>query len=304
VTAHVFATRLATGRPLLCDGAMGTELFARGLVAGECPERWNLERGETVAEVSRAYAAAGAEMVETNTFGGSPLKLAAYGLAGRAAEINRRGAELARLGAGRALIAGSCGPCGDLLEPHGGAARDAVARSFETQLGALAEGGVDAFCVETMTDLDEAVLAVRAARRVAPGVPVLASMTFDATPRGFFTLMGNALADCVRRLVDEGADVVGANCGSGIAVMVEVGRALRAATRAPLVVQANAGLPEQRDGRLVYTEGPELFAERARELVEVGVAVIGGCCGTTPDHIAALRAMIDGVPGHATRPAP
>jgi 5-methyltetrahydrofolate--homocysteine methyltransferase len=293
VRPGALVARLGAGRPVLGDGAMGTELFARGLAPGECPERWNVGRGEAVAAVARAYREAGSELVETNTFGASPLKLAAYGLEARAAELNRRAVELAREAVGdEVLVAGSVGPCGALLEPYGEARAADVEASFAVQLEALAAAGVDAFCIETMTDLEEALLAVRAAGRVAPTVPVIATMTFDATPRGFYTLMGNGVADVARRLVEAGARVVGANCGNGIEVMVEVARAFRAATSAPLAIQANAGLPELRDGRLVYAETPGFYAERARGLVELGVAVIGGCCGTTPAHIAALRGVL------------
>ena len=160
-------------------------------------------------------------------------------------------------------------------------------------MSALAAAGADLVCIETMTDLNEAVLAVRAARKVAPGLPVVATMTFEQTRRGFFTVMGVSIEQAVAGLGEAGADVLGSNCGNGSDVMVEIAREFRARTRLPLAIQPNAGLPETRGGAVVFPEDPAFMAGRARLLLEVGVAIIGGCCGTTPDHVRALRAVVD-----------
>jgi 5-methyltetrahydrofolate--homocysteine methyltransferase len=160
-------------------------------------------------------------------------------------------------------------------------------------VAALAAAGVDAVCVETMTDVHEAVLAVRAAKAAAPGLPVLATMTFDRTPRGWFTIMGTDVPTAARELAAAGADVIGSNCGNGAANMVEIGRAFAACTDRPLLLQPNAGLPEIVDGRTVYGETPEFFAARAEEMLAAGVAIVGGCCGSTPEHVRALRGVVD-----------
>jgi 5-methyltetrahydrofolate--homocysteine methyltransferase len=245
--------------------------------------------------VATLYLDAGAEVVQTNTFGGSPLKLAAYGLDDRTEEINRAAARAVRGAVGdRAYVSGSCGPCGRTLEPYGDAKPDDVRAGFVRQMGALVEAGVDILCIETMTDLAEARLAIEAARGVSADVPVMATMTFDATPRGYFTIMGVDVAAAADGLVAAGADLVGSNCGNGIEKMIEIAHAFRARTSTPLIIQSNAGLPRMVDGRVVYDETPEFMAERALELVDIGVRVIGGCCGTTPQHTRALGKALRG----------
>lgn len=286
--------RVGRGEVLLADGAMGTQLMARGLKSGECPEALNLDRPDVVASVSADYAAAGADIVLTNTFGGSPLKLALYGLEGQTEAINAAAVAAARRGAGAGVyVAASCGPTGRMLQPYGDTPPAAVAAAFARQLAALAAAGVDLIVVETMTDLAEAVLAVAAARAAAPGVPVAATMTFDVTPNGFFTIMGVDIPRAVRELAAAGAHILGSNCGVGIEPMVAVAAELRRATDRPLLVQANAGLPQMRVGAPVWPETPDVYAGRAAALPALGVGIIGGCCGTTPAHITALRRMLD-----------
>jgi len=288
----------------VADGAMGTMLFERGLPPGEPPETVALARPEVLEEIARLYVEAGAELVETDTFGGSPLKLALHGLADRMDAINREAVRAARRGAGdRAYVAGSCGPSGRVLEPYGDTAAAALRESFGRQAEALAAAGVDCICIETMTDLREAAVAVRAAKAAAPALPVLATMTFDPTPRGYYTVFGASVAAAAAGLADAGADAVGSNCGLGVAHLVAIAREFRAATRLPLVIQPNAGLPRTAGGRTVYDETPETLATGARELVDLGVAIVGGCCGTTPAHIRALRAMVDASPRTARREA-
>jgi 5-methyltetrahydrofolate--homocysteine methyltransferase len=262
----------------------------RGLKPGESPEALNLARPEMLAEIAALYLDAGAEMLTTNTFGGSPLKLEAHGLADEAETVNRNAVEVLRpVAAGRAWISGSVGPTGAILKPYGDADEDEVGAAFEQQIESLAGAGADLICVETMIDLREATLAIQAARNVAPELPVIATMTFDRTPRGFFTVMGTSVAQAARGLEQAGANAIGSNCGNGIVAMVEIARALGERARLPLVIQSNAGLPEHRDGEVVYPETPEFMARRIPELVELGVVVIGGCCGTTPAHVRAFR---------------
>jgi len=285
--------RLQNGPALLADGAIGSLLIAAGLKAGECPEQLNLDQPDRISEIARRYAEAGAEMVQANTFGASPLKLANYGLEKRTAEINRHAVELARRGAGAGVyVYAAIGPCGKLLKPYGDAEPEAVFQSFLRQMRTLIEAGIDAFSIETMIDAAEAVLAVKAARSVSLQVPVMAALTFDSTPRGFYTVMGQTVAKAAAELSQAGADVIGSNCGNGSVQMVALAAEFRRSTALPLIIQPNAGLPTLEKGRVVYPETPAFMAEKAAELIVAGVRVIGGCCGTTPEHIHAIRAML------------
>lgn len=286
--------RLAAGELLVGDGALGTMLLERGLKPGQPPESLTLTRPEVLEEIARLYLEAGADLLETNTFGGSALKLALHGLEDRTEAVNREAVTaVRRVADGRAYVAGSVGPSGRLPEPYGDVSRDELYASFRRQVGALVAAGADCICVETMTDLTEATLAVRAAKDVAGSIPVLATMTFDPTPRGYFTIIGVTVSAAAAGLEQAGADVVGSNCGNGVEHMIAIAREFRAASRLPVVIQPNAGLPRTVGGRTVYDETPEFLADKARELVSLGVSIIGGCCGTTPDHIRALRAMVD-----------
>lgn len=283
---------LAAGRILISDGAMGTYLHARGLEPGECPESWNLSHPGVVRGIGEAYAAAGADIIQTNSFGGSAFKLKAYGLADRVAEFNRAAAALARQAVGeRGWVAASIGPTGQIAEEEGGevTAEDLYA-GFAEQAAALAEGGADALCIETMSSLVEAVQAIRAAKDHT-ALPVFCTFTFEAGAKGFRTMMGVRPDRAAREALAAGADVIGSNCGNGIANMIEIARQMRAlAPRVPILIQANAGVPVVEDGRTVFKETPEYMASRLRELVEAGANIVGGCCGTTPAHIAALAA--------------
>jgi 5-methyltetrahydrofolate--homocysteine methyltransferase len=291
---HGVLERLRAGEVLVGDGAWGTQLMARGLAPGDSPEAFNLERPEVLAEIARLYVDAGADLVTTNTFGASPLRLAAHDLANRTEEVNRRAVEAIRPAVqGRALMMGSVGPTGAILAPYGDIEPEVVADAFRRQLGALVEAGVDAVCIETMIDLAEAVLAVEAAREVSSTLPIIATMTFDATPRGFFTAMGSSVEAACAGLVAAGADVVGSNCGHGIEAMVEVAREFARHAAVPFAIQSNAGLPQHRGGELLYPESPELMAAHVPELLTLGVRIIGGCCGATPEHIRAIRTVVD-----------
>jgi 5-methyltetrahydrofolate--homocysteine methyltransferase len=290
-----FLERVKEGPVLIADGAMGSFLMERGLTPGQPPESFNLTRPELLREVATLYLEAGAEVVQSNTFGGSALKLAAYGLDGETEAINRAAALAVREAVDdRAYVSGSCGPSGRTLEPYGDTEPAEVRVSFQRQIGALVEAGIDVLCVETMIDLAEARLAIEAAREISADLPIMATMTFDATPRGFYTIMGNDVPSAAAGLAEAGANLVGSNCGNGIEVMIEIARAFRASTQAPLLFQPNAGLPEMIDGRVVYNETPEFMAEKAIEFAKIGVEVVGGCCGTTPEHTRALRRALRG----------
>ncbi len=286
--------RLKRGDRIVADGAMGTMLFQRGLQPGECPEFVNLNDPGILEEVARLYANAGAEIVQTNTFGASPAKLSEYGLSDRTEEINAVAVEAVRKGVGnRAYVSASCGPSSRILRPYGDTDPEELSTGFERQLTALIGAGVDLVCVETMTDLNEALIAVEAAKKVSPGTPVAATMTFDETPRGFFTIMGVGVGEAASGLERAGADVIGSNCGNGIERMIDIAREFRKHSPLPLLIQANAGQPDMIDNQLVYPETPEFFAEKSLELVDIGVSIIGGCCGTTPSHIREIRRLID-----------
>ena len=286
--------RITDGDTRCGDGAWGTQLMARGLKPGDSFEEISLTRPEILAEIAGLYVESGAQLITTNTFGGSPLNLATHGLADRTEEINQAAVKAIQPEIeGRALISGSVGPTGKILTPYGDTDPGVMAEGFSRQIGALIEAGADLICIETMMDLEEARLAVEAARRRSPSVPIIATMTFNANPRGFFTTMGNTVEQACSVLTDAGADLVGSNCGNGMDTMVELAREFASHTTAPLAIQSNAGLPENRDGELHYPESPDDMASRVGELMDLGVAVIGGCCGTGPDHIRAIRAAID-----------
>ena len=289
--AETILQRLAKGDLLVSDGATGSYLQQHGLEDGD-PEEWNVSHPEVVQGMAKAYFDAGSDMVLTNTFGGTSLRQSHYGFADRAAEFNRLGAELARSQApDGCFVVGSVGPTGEVLNDplrDNPLTEERAYEAFAEQIVALAEGGVDAVNVETMIDINEAVIAVRAAKENTDLV-VMSTMFFDKGPRGFFTMMGSKPADAVGKLQEAGADIVGANCGNGIDVMIELARELRAATDGYLLIHSNAGIPAPIGGEIVYPESPEYMAERFKVMAhDVGVNILGGCCGTTPEHIRAL----------------
>lgn len=286
--------RIEEGETILADGAMGTMLMERGLKLGECPEALNLSRPEALGEIAKLYLQAGADILETNTFGASPVKLSQYGLEDQTEEINEAAVRAVRNVCGsHAYVAGSCGPSGKLLKPYGDVDPEDLQEGFRRQMQSLISAGVDVIIVETMIDLTEATLAVRAAKEISPSFPVIASMTFDDTPSGFHTMMGVSVMQAVNGLREAGADVVGSNCGYGIEHMVQIAQVFRVSTDMPLIIQSNAGLPFTKGGATVYPDTPDVMAAGSAALLASGVSIIGGCCGTTPDHISALRRMID-----------
>jgi 5-methyltetrahydrofolate--homocysteine methyltransferase len=280
-------------RILVLDGAWGTELARRGLPAGDAPERWNLTNAARVAEVPGAYCDAGAHVVLTNTFGGSRCKLAKVGLADSVMEVNRYGARISKDAVrDRALVFASVGPTGDFIEPLGALTVAEAEAVFAEQIDALLSGGADAILVETMTDLQETLCAVRAARRVRADVPVVASLTFDKGARGYATMMGITPAHAAEQLAAADVDVVGTNCGNGIENMIEIVRDLRAHCALPLWARPNAGLPHLVNGATVFPDSPAAMAAKVPALRAAGASMIGGCCGTTPAHIRAIADVL------------
>ena len=284
----LWKTRLEKKKILLADGGWGTELQKRGLAPGEPPEAWNLSRPEEVAAVARSYVEAGADIILTNTFGGSPLKLGKVHLEDKLLEINRRGARISKQAAGdQALVFASIGPSGEFMAPLGTVSEVDMVQGFAEQAMALAAGRADGIVVETMMDLAEAKAALRAAKE-STSLPVAVTLTFNKGPKGYATMMGVRPEQAAAELERAGANILGANCGAGIDVMIELMGLMRSATTLPLWCKPNAGLPELVHGKTVYHETPEMMASKLKDLVRAGAKIVGGCCGTTPSHIRAL----------------
>jgi 5-methyltetrahydrofolate--homocysteine methyltransferase len=282
-------------RTVLLDGAMGTELMKRGLPQGTCPELWNITNPEAVKDVYRSYFTAGADAILTNTFGGSKIKLTSYGLSDRCHELNFAAAQLAaEIKPHGGFIGGSIGPTGKFLKPQGEYEGADFEKSFAVQAKGLALGKVDFLLIETMYDLREALCALRGTRSVA-SIPVFVTMTFNRTPRGFFTLMGNSLAQCLAELEKEQVPVVGANCTLSSADMAELIREMRKQTSRPIIAQPNAGQPEiHGDQDVVYSQGIEDFVKDIPKIIQNGANVVGGCCGTNPDYIRHMAGILRG----------
>jgi methionine synthase I (cobalamin-dependent) len=283
---HPTITNLTAAGPVATDGAWGTQFQEWGLPLGVCPDGWSLVEPAKVEEVARCYVEAGSQVILTNTFGANRFILARHNLAGKMAEINRAGVEISRRAAGRrAKVFASVGPSGVMLM-MGQVAEDDLKTAFAEQTRAIAEAGADGIVVETMSDPAEARLAVAAAHET--GLPVVACMTFDSGAKKDRTMMGTTPEQAAEQLTAAGADVIGSNCGHGIAGMVEVCRRLHAATDRPIWIKANAGLPEIVDGKTVYKQTPAEFAAYVPQLIEAGASFVGGCCGTTPEFMRAV----------------
>ena len=286
---------LATGRPIVADGAMGTMLMANGLEFGDPPELWNLEHPELIRRVQRGYAEAGSQVLLTNTFGGNRLRLALHGRADRVDQLNRTAAVLARVEANAAdhpvIVAGDIGPSGEIMAAIGGSLTPEVAREvFAEQARGLAAAGVDVMWIETMSDVSEAVAAIQGAKDAAPDVPVIATMSFDT--RGH-TMMGVTPEQAVEALVAWGADAVGGNCGNGPDELLPVIARMRAADPdVVLVAKSNAGMPELVDMRAVYKADPATMADFAMQFRDAGATIVGACCGSTPDHLRAMATAL------------
>jgi 5-methyltetrahydrofolate--homocysteine methyltransferase len=284
---------LKQNRILLSDGAWGTLLQAKGLNPGECPELWNITHKADVASIAESYLQAGSDIIETNSFGGTILKLSQYGLGDRVNELNRAAAEISRKVAGnKKYVAGSVGPTGKMLV-MGDVTENELYDAFCEQVVALEEGGADIIIVETMSAVDEAALAVKAARENTKCV-VIITMTFSPTmPGEYRTMMGVSPEEMVSSMKEAGAHIIGSNCGNGIEDMIGIVKAIRTIDKEiPVMIQANAGVPELIDGKTVFRESPEMMASFVPELIKAGANIIGGCCGTTPDHIRAMAKVL------------
>jgi len=287
---HDLIKSLLNERPVIIDGAWGTELQKQGLKPGESPEALNLERPEIVEAVAASYVAAGSQIVITNTFGGTHFTLASHGLAERVAEVNRIGAEISKRAAGdQALVFASVGPTGKMLM-MGDVTEKELFEAFSEQAQALLSGGADGLVIETMSDLEEAKIALKACK--VTGLPVVASMVYDAGADFDRTMMGTTVEQATTELTDAGADVIGSNCGQGIEGFLNLCAKMKSHTHLPIWIKGNAGLPEMVEGKAVYKTTPAEFSAFGQPLLDAGADFIGGCCGTSPDFIRALRRSI------------
>jgi 5-methyltetrahydrofolate--homocysteine methyltransferase len=279
-------------RVVLLDGATGTELMARGLAPGECPERWNIDYPDRVKEVHRSYYEAGSDIVFSNTFGGNRIKLEPYGLEKKTAEINKRAASLVKEACpNEGFAGGDMGPTGKFLKPVGPYEPGDFEEVFEEQAMALREGGADLIVIETMYDLEEARCALRAARKT--GLPVLVTLTFSKKKKGYFTLMGNRPLESMQNLAREGATAVGSNCTLDCDEMAEMIESLGdASLSAHLMVKPNAGQPRIEGESTVYDADPENFLKAIRKMIALGAGLVGGCCGTSPLFIRKLAGAL------------
>src|SRR5215469_1723766 len=283
--------------PVLCDGAMGTLLYAKGIFINRCYDELNLSEPDLIRGIHHDYLQAGAEVIETNTFGGNSFRLARHGLAEKVAEINRHGAVLAREAADAfnlkkaagVLVAGSVGPLGIKIEPLGKTAREEAREAFREQIAALVDGGVDLLMLETFGYLEELHQAILAARDVSPSTPLIAQVTIDEDGN---CLDGASPETFTAKLNDWGPDVIGCNCSVGPVAMLEAVERIRRLTDRPLSAQPNAGIPRSIEGRNIYLCSPEYMASYARKFVNAGVNLVGGCCGTTPEHIKSMKSAL------------
>jgi homocysteine S-methyltransferase len=289
---HPFLDRLKRA-PMLADGGMGTLLHARGISFDHSFDAQNVDNPVLVRDIHRDYIRAGAEIIETNTFGANRHRLAKFGLEEKVREFNLRGAKIARdareIEGRDVFVAGSMGPLGQSLEPFGKISYDDAVTSFHAQAEALLEGGIDLFILETHSGIREVEAAIEAVKKVSADLPVLALITFNVEGK---TFLGHSPSEVARALSGGGIDAIGANCSVGPQKMLDVLREMREHTALPLVAMPNAGLPGYRDGRFVYFSTPAYFAEYARHFLDFGVSLLGGCCGTTPDHIAAMADVL------------
>ena len=285
---------LAANDTIIADGAMGTMLFANGLLFGDPPEVWNLSKPDIVRRVHRGYLDAGSQIIMTNTFGGNRMRLSLHGLQDRVAELNQTAAILLRsevdAAGGSALVAGDIGPTGAILAPTGTLEYDEAVDIFAEQAAALVAGGVDLIWIETMSDLNEIKAAIEGVRRVSPGIALITTMTFDT--RGH-TMMGVSPEQALAHLTAWGADAVGGNCGNGPDELITVVQRMQAAgPTVPLVAKSNAGMPELVDMRAVYRADPETMAAAALTMRDSGARIVGGCCGTTPAHLELIASTL------------
>ncbi len=304
-----FLEKLNKGEILICDGAMGTMLQKKGLKPGDCPEEWNITHSKEIIKIHNSYLDVGADIILTNTFGGNSLKLKACGREDKTREYNLKGVknardsiEICQVPAQRTTIyiLGDIGPTGQIMESAGGTLTFEQAKEiFKEQIGILIEGGVDGIIFETFEDIEELKAGIAAAKEIGVDFPIIASMTFHPGARGFRTIMGVSVEDAVKGLVDCNVDIIGTNCGNGPKEVVEIIKEMHKFTDLPLISEPNAGVPVLKEGKTVFPMGPEDMAKFIPQLIESGVNIIGGCCGTTPEHIKKVVECSDAI--HRTR---
>ena len=285
---------LAKKRVVLFDGAMGTELIKYGFKSGECPEKWNIDKSDIVRSIYISYFEAGADVVTTNSFGGSVIKLSSYDLGDKCYELNRAAAQLAvSIKPHDKWVAGSIGPTGKFLKPVGEYDEKDFEDAFYEQIKGLKDGGVDIILLETHYDLKETMCAVRAAKKISGHPSIFSTMTFNKTPRGFYTIMGNSVTQCFDEMKNVGVEVVGANCTLDSKDMSELVKIMRKSTTLPILVQANAGQPSVTSNGVVYSQPLEDYVRYIPEMMKSGADFIGGCCGTNPEYIHAMFKIIN-----------
>jgi 5-methyltetrahydrofolate--homocysteine methyltransferase len=279
-----------SGRILVSDGAWGTFLQKKGLLPGECPEFWNIHKPGEVFDIAKGYIDAGADMIETNSFGANSIKLSLFDLSSKASEINQAAAEISRKAAGTGrYVLGSIGPTGKILIT-GDVSYDELYEAFKNQAMALQTGGADALIIETMSDIEEAKAAIRACKENT-SCEIICTMTFGGSQEGaYYTMMGVTPTQMAEELVEAGAVMIGANCGTGIRDMIGIVKEIRTVNKTiPVLINANAGAPVYKDGKTKFPDSPGQMAAYVPALIDAGANIIGGCCGTTPDHIRMIR---------------
>ena len=288
-----FKDALKKTKIILGDGATGTFLQKKGLEPGGCPELMNLEKQDAVIEMASRYFESGSDFVLTNTFGGSPFMLKKYGFEDKTYEFNKAGAELAvSVCPNNKFVIGSIGPTGEFLKPLGNVSEDEMADGFKRQIEGLLNGGVHGIIFETQMAIEELILGIKTAKSICD-LPVIGSMVFDKGPRGFFTMMGVSPEKAANEIYNAGADIVATNCGNGSEIMIDLASELVNFSKLPVMIQSNAGIPKIVKGKVIYDEKPEYMKENYQKMLNLGVKIIGGCCGTTFDHINVFRNLIN-----------